>query len=181
MAIYTVEGKRPQLAAGAWVHEQACVSGEVFLGEDSNVWPMAVVRGDVMPIKIGARTSVQDGVVLHGTHVSQDYAPEGFALTIGDEVIVGHRAVLHGCTIHNEVLIGMGAIVLDGALIESQVLLAAGALVTPNKRLLSGFLYAGSPARAVRELSEKEKAFFKYSAAHYVRLAQAAQRGLRID
>lgn len=180
MAIYKINGKSPQIANDAWVAEQAYVSGEVTLGAQVSVWPMAVIRGDVMPITIGARSNIQDGAVVHATHISK-YAPQGFATTIGEDVIIGHNAVVHGCTIGNEVLIGMNATVLDGAVIESQVLLAAGALVPPNKVLSSGYLYAGNPAKAVRALSEEEKAFFKYSAANYVQLAKLAQQAEKVD
>lgn len=180
MAIYELNGKRPQIAEGVWVAEAAYVSGDVSLGAQASVWPMAVIRGDVMPIAIGARSNVQDGAVVHATHVSE-YAPKGYATTIGEDVIIGHGAVVHGCTIGDEVLIGMNATVLDGAVIESQVLLAAGALVPPNKVLQSGGLYAGNPAKRLRELSATEKTFFKYSAVHYVQLAAQARQARRID
>lgn len=176
MAIYEFNGIYPQLGRSVWIHEMAYVAGDVVLGEDVNVWPCASIRGDVARITIGARSNVQDGAVIHATHASPDWAPGGFATTIGDDVIIGHSAVVHGCQIGNEVLIGMNATVLDGAVIEDQVLLAAGALVPPGKHLSSGGLYAGNPARKIRELSEKERAFFTYSAAHYVQLARIHQQ-----
>ena len=118
----------PALAQGVFVDESAVVIGQVELGEDCSVWPVAVIRGDMQRIRIGARTSVQDGAVLHITHASK-YNPEGFALTLGEDVTVGHQAMLHGCTIGNRVLIGMKACVMDGAIIEDEVILGAGSLV----------------------------------------------------
>lgn len=164
--------KSPVVHDSAWIHKSAVVIGDVHVGEDSSIWPMAVVRGDMHTIKIGARTSIQDGAILHITHAS-DFNPAGFPLTIGDDVTVGHQACLHGCTIGNEVLIGIGATLLDGVVVEDQVLVAAGALVTPGKRLESGYVYAGSPAKKHRPLSEKERAFFKYSAKNYAALKDA--------
>jgi carbonic anhydrase/acetyltransferase-like protein (isoleucine patch superfamily) len=148
---------------------EAYVLGDVTLGEDSSVWPSAVVRGDMHSITIGQRTSVQDGAVLHITHAS-DYNPGGHPLTIGNDVTIGHQACLHGCTIGNEVLVGIGATILDGAVIEDQVIIAAGTLVPPGKRLESGFMYKGSPAQQARPLSDKEKSFFRYTAGNYVKL-----------
>jgi carbonic anhydrase/acetyltransferase-like protein (isoleucine patch superfamily) len=120
-------------------------------------------------VRVGARTSVQDGCVLHITHAGP-FNPDGWPLDIGSDVTIGHKATLHGCTVGDRVLVGMGAIVMDGAVVENDVVIAAGALVTPGKRLRSGYLYAGSPAREVRELSEKEMAHFTYSAGNYVKL-----------
>ena len=148
---------------------QAFVLGDVSLGDDVSVWPGAVIRGDMHSIVIGPRTSVQDGAVLHITHAS-DYNPGGYPLSIGHDVTIGHQACLHGCTVGNEVLIGIGATVLDGAIIEDQVIIAAGTLVPPGKRLVSGYMYKGSPAQQARPLSEKEKSFFKYTAGNYVKL-----------
>ncbi|MFK0573229.1 gamma carbonic anhydrase family protein [Endozoicomonas sp.] len=139
------------------------------MGDDSSVWPTTVIRGDMHSITIGARTSIQDGSVLHITHAS-DYNPNGYPLVIGDDVTIGHKAVLHGCTIKNRCLIGIGAIILDGAVVEEEVIVAAGCLVPPGKRLESGFVYKGNPATKTREISEKERSFFKYSADNYVKL-----------
>ncbi|MGM0634165.1 MAG: gamma carbonic anhydrase family protein [Pseudomonadota bacterium] len=145
------------------------VTGDVVLGEDSSVWPMAVVRGDIHRIRIGARTSIQDGTVIHVTHAGP-YNPDGFPTTVGDEVTVGHNVTLHGCTIEDRVLVGMGAVVLDGAVVESEVVIAAGALVPPGKRLESGHLYVGAPVKKARPLTEEERGFFSYSATSYVKL-----------
>ncbi|WP_444887638.1 gamma carbonic anhydrase family protein [Microbulbifer sp. JMSA008] len=161
--------KSPQLGHRVFVDPQSAVIGDVTLGDDCSVWPMAVVRGDMHRIQIGARTSVQDGAVLHITHAGP-FNPEGWPLTIGEDVTIGHKACLHGCSIGNRILIGIGAIVLDGAVIEDEVVLAAGALVPPGKTLESGYLYVGSPCRKARPLSDKEKAFFSYSAQNYVNL-----------
>jgi len=169
MSIRSFDGHTPVLGAGVYVDEQALVAGRVEIGDDSSIWPMSVVRGDINTIHIGARTNIQDGSVLHVTHDSE-YAPGGQALFIGDEVTVGHRVVLHACTVEDRCLIGMGAVVLDGAVIGSGAMVGAGALVTPGKELEGGYLYVGSPARRQRELTEQEKAFLGYSAGHYVAL-----------
>ncbi len=162
-------GVTPSLGQRVYVDPASMVLGDVVLGDDSSVWPMTVIRGDMHRIRIGARTSVQDGSVLHITHAS-DFNPDGFPLTIGDDVTIGHKAVLHGCTLGNRILVGMGAIVMDGAVVEDEVIIAAGALVTPGKRLESGHVYAGNPARAMRPIKESERAFFPYTAGNYVRL-----------
>lgn len=169
MSLHPFRGHTPKLGQAVFVDDQAYVLGEVTLGDDASVWPGAVVRGDMHRIQVGARTSVQDGAVLHITHAS-DYNPDGWPLTIGEDVTIGHQACLHGCTIGNEVLVGIGATVLDGAVVEDQVVIGAGTLVPPGKRLESGYLYVGSPARQKRPLTEKEKSFFKYSAANYCKL-----------
>jgi carbonic anhydrase/acetyltransferase-like protein (isoleucine patch superfamily) len=169
MPLHSFRGHTPQLGQAVFVDAQAFVLGDVALADDVSVWPGAVIRGDMHRIRIGARTSVQDGAVLHITHAS-DYNPEGWPLTIGADVTIGHQACLHGCTIGNEVLVGIGATVLDGAVVEDQVVIGAGTLVPPGKRLASGYLYVGSPARQKRPLTEKEKTFFKYSAANYCQL-----------
>lgn len=169
MTIRTYQGVTPSLGERVFVDETSVVLGDVALGDDSSVWPMAVIRGDVHRIRIGARTSVQDGSVLHVTHAS-DFNPGGFPLTIGDEVTVGHKAMLHGCSIADRVLIGMGAIVLDGVTIESEVIVAAGALVPPGKTLASGYVYGGNPAKVLRELKDAEREFFAYTAANYVKV-----------
>ena len=163
------EGKHPAVPASVYIDESALVIGDVTLGEDVSIWPLVVVRGDIHEIRIGARSNVQDGSILHVTHAS-DYHPDGFPLLIGDEVIIGHRVVLHGCTIGDNCLIGMGAIIMDGAVVESEVIIGAGTLVPPGRRLESGALYVGSPAKARRPLTDKEKNYLRYSAANYVRL-----------
>lgn len=168
-AIRPWKGITPTLGERVYVDPSSLVLGDVTLGDDSSVWPMAVVRGDMHRIRIGARVSVQDGSVLHITHAS-DFNPGGFPLTIGDDVTIGHRAILHGATLGSRILVGMGAIVMDGAVVEDEVIIAAGAVVTPGRRLEGGHVYAGNPAKALRPLKEKERAFFPYTAGNYVRL-----------
>lgn len=160
---------QPKIATSAYIDMQACVIGDVVIGEDSSVWPMVSVRGDVNTIRIGDRTNIQDGCVLHVTHAGP-LSPQGFALSIGDDVTVGHKAVLHACTVEDLCLIGMGVVVLDGAVIKSGAMVGAGSIVSPGKVLEGGYLYLGAPARKVRELSDKEKAFLDYSSGHYVAL-----------
>jgi carbonic anhydrase/acetyltransferase-like protein (isoleucine patch superfamily) len=159
----------PALGARVYVDCQAVVIGQAALADDVSIWPMSVVRADVCTIKIGARTNIQDGSVLHVNGPSPDY-PGGMPLAIGADVTVGHKALLHACTVGDSSLIGMGSTVLDGAIIEDEVLLAAGSLVTPGKQLDRGYLYAGRPAKPVRELSADELAFFRESAEHYAQL-----------
>ncbi len=159
----------PTLGNDVFIDESAVVIGDVTLADDVSVWPCAVIRGDMHTIKVGARTSVQDNAVLHITHAS-DFNPGGWPLNIGEDVTIGHGACLHGCTIGNRVLIGIGSTVLDGAVIEDNVVLAAGALVPPGKTLESGYLYVGSPCKQARPLKDTEMAFFTYSAQNYVKL-----------
>lgn len=168
-AIRSWKGIEPRLGKRVYIDPACIVLGDVVLGDDCSVWPMAVIRGDMHRIRIGAGTSVQDGCVLHITHAS-DFNPDGFALTIGEEVTIGHKAILHGCTLGNRILVGMGAIVMDGAVVEEEVIIAAGAVVPPGKRLSNGHVYAGNPARPLRALKEKERAFFAYTAGNYVKL-----------
>jgi carbonic anhydrase/acetyltransferase-like protein (isoleucine patch superfamily) len=169
MPVRRFEGHQPDIHASVYIDGQALVVGEVSIGEDSSVWPMSVVRGDVNSIEIGERTNIQDGSVLHVTHDSE-YAEGGMPLVIGSDVTVGHKVILHACQVEDGCLIGMGATVLDGALIRAGSMIGAGALVPPGKVLEGGYLYLGSPVKQVRELTEKEKRFLEYSAAHYVRL-----------
>jgi len=169
MAIRAYKGRLPELGSGAYVDVMALVVGDVVIGSNSSIWPMCVLRGDVNSIRIGQESNIQDGSVLHVTHRSE--ANElGHPLQVGDRVTVGHKVILHGCCIGNDCLVGMGSTVMDGAVIEDGVLLGAGSLVPPGKTLESGYLYLGNPARRVRPLNAREKAYFGYSAAHYVRL-----------
>lgn len=161
----------PEIHESCFVDESAVVIGEVVLAEEVSVWPLAVLRGDVNHIHIGARTNIQDGSVLHVNH-KNEARPEGAPLIIGEDVTVGHKAMLHACRIGNRVLVGMAAVVLDDAVIEDDVMIGAGSLVPPRKHLESGFLYVGAPVRQVRPLTDDEKAFLKKSAANYVALAK---------
>lgn len=165
----TYQGVSPTIAKGVYVDAAATVIGDTHIGVDSSVWPGAVIRGDMHCIRIGKRVSVQDNATLHITHRS-DYNPEGHPLLVGDDVTIGHGVCLHGCTVGNEVLVGINSTVLDGAIIEDQVVIAAHSLVPPGKTLETGYLYMGSPVKKARPLEEAERAFFKYSANNYVKL-----------
>lgn len=151
------------------IHSSSVIIGDVCLADDVSVWPTAVIRGDVESIHIDTGTNVQDGAVLHVSHAG-DYSPTGHKLRIGKGVTIGHRAVVHGCTIGHYCLIGIGAIIMDGAVLEDYVMLGAGALVSPGKVLQSGYLYVGAPAKPIRALNDSEKAFLEYSYQHYIRL-----------
>lgn len=167
--IRTFANATPLIGLRAFVDASAVVIGDVEIGEDSSVWPLTVIRGDMHRIRIGRRTSVQDGSVLHITHAGP-YNDGGFPLIVGDEVTIGHKVILHGCTLGNRILVGMGSIVMDGAVVEDEVIIGAGSLVPPGKVLNSGFLYMGSPVKQVRPLTEKERGFFAYTAGNYVKL-----------
>jgi carbonic anhydrase/acetyltransferase-like protein (isoleucine patch superfamily) len=162
----------PQIAEDVYVDPRACLIGDLVIGARSSVWPGVVIRGDVNRIRIGSETNIQDNSVLHNSH-DGEYLPGGTPLLIGNRVTVGHGVILHGCEVGELCLIGMGAIVLDRAVIEPEVILGAGSLVPGGKVLESGYLYTGSPARQSRPLTDREREFLAYSAAHYVRLAQA--------
>jgi len=169
MTIRNFEATSPVINKGAYVDPQSVVIGDVILGEDSSVWPLTSIRGDVNTIQIGDRTNIQDNSTLHATHDS-DYHPGGIKTIIGDDVTVGHQVILHACTIGNRCLIGMGSIIMDEAVIADDVIVGAGSLVTQKSQLESGCLYIGRPARRLRALSDEEKAYIHYSAQNYVRL-----------
>lgn len=169
MAIRSFKGTKPQLGKKVYVDESAAVIGDVALGDDASIWPMCSIRGDVNLIRIGARTNIQDGSVIHVTHRYSEL-PEGNATRIGNDVTVGHKVMLHGCTVEDLCLIGMGSTILDGAIIRSRVLLGAGSLVPEGKDLEGGYLWLGRPAKKARELTEAELKWFEYSARHYVKL-----------
>jgi carbonic anhydrase/acetyltransferase-like protein (isoleucine patch superfamily) len=159
----------PEIGRGAWVDPAATVIGRVTVGEDASIWPGAVVRGDVNWISIGARTSIQDGSVLHVAS-ARLAGGEGIPLVIGEECTVGHGVILHACTVGRRVLVGMGAIVMDGAVIGEESIIGAGALVTAGTPVPPRTLWTGSPARRRREIDAREIAFLAESAAHYVNL-----------
>lgn len=159
----------PIIHKTAYIDDQATIIGDVTIGEDSAFWPQSVARGDINSIFVGTRTNIQDGAILHVTHAGK-FCPSGYPLTIGDNVTIGHSAVIHACTIKDEVLIGMGSIILDGAIINSNTMIAAGALVGPGKELESGYLYVGSPVKKIRKLTSKELDFLLYSAQSYIDL-----------
>ena len=171
MAIYELDGVAPQVAASAWVAGSAEVMGDVRLGEDASVWFATVVRGDCESISIGAGSNVQDASVLH--------ADFGKPLVVGARVTVGHQVMLHGCTIGDESLIGIGAVVLNGARIGKNCLVGAGSLVTEGKEFPDGSMILGSPARVVRQLSPEQIEGLRTSARHYMENARRFKAGLR--
>jgi carbonic anhydrase/acetyltransferase-like protein (isoleucine patch superfamily) len=168
----------PRIADSAYIDPAAQVIGDVEIGEDASLWPCAVARGDVHFIRIGARSNVQDGAVLHVTH-DGPYSPGGFPLLIGADVTVGHGAILHACTIEDACLIGMHATVLDGARVSRHSMIGAGALVAPGKLVGEGELWIGNPARMVRRLSDDEIERLYYSARHYVTVKNHYRAALR--
>lgn len=159
----------PRLGTNVYVDPAAVVIGDVELGEDASLWPCTVARGDVNYIRIGARSNVQDGAVLHVTH-DGPYTPGGFPLIIGADVTIGHGAILHACTIEDACLIGMHATVLDKAIVRKHAMIGAGAVVSPGKVVGEGELWLGNPARCVRVLTDRQIEQLYYSAKHYVRL-----------
>jgi carbonic anhydrase/acetyltransferase-like protein (isoleucine patch superfamily) len=169
MSIRSYLGTEPTVGEGVYIDAAALVIGDVVLGDQVSIWPMAVLRGDVNAIRIGHRSNVQDGSVLH---VARPYPGNdtGWPLLIGEDVVIGHKVVAHGCAIGNRVLVGIGAIVLDGVVVEDDVMIGAGAVVTPGKLLESGGLYVGNPARRARELTDAEIARIPIMARGYVTL-----------
>ncbi|MEX3022755.1 gamma carbonic anhydrase family protein [Kluyvera sp. STS39-E] len=158
----------PVLGDRVMIDPTSAIIGDVRLADDVSIWPLVAARGDVNYIQIGARSNIQDGSVLHVTHRSAKN-PQGNPLIVGEDVTVGHKVMLHGCTIGNRVLVGMGSILLDGAIIEDDVMIGAGSLVPQHKRLESGFLYLGSPVKQIRPLKEAELEGLRYSANNYVK------------
>jgi gamma-carbonic anhydrase len=159
----------PKIASDAFIAQTAVVIGDVEIGPEASIWFGCVLRGDSNSIRIGARTNIQDGTVIHVNHEREGAA--GTKTTIGADVTVGHMALLHACTVEDGAFIGMKACLMDGVHVESGAMVAAGALVTPGKRIRKGELWAGSPAKLMRPLTEKEMAYFGYSAAHYCKVA----------
>ncbi|KPV97828.1 gamma carbonic anhydrase family protein [Pseudoalteromonas sp. P1-8] len=169
MTIRSYKGITPTYDNSVYIDESSVLVGDITLGKDSSVWPLVAARGDVNYIRIGERTNIQDGSVLHLTRASKSN-PDGYPLIIGDDVTVGHKVMLHGCQLGNRILVGMGAIVMDNAIVGDDVIIGGGSLVPPNKRLESGYLYVGSPVKQARPLTEQERAFLKISADNYVQL-----------
>jgi carbonic anhydrase/acetyltransferase-like protein (isoleucine patch superfamily) len=169
MTLRDYQGVSPSLGARVYIDDCALVIGRVTLGDDVSIWPFAVARGDIHHIEIGARTNIQDGCVLHVVH-DGPYRPGGLSLRVGDDVTVGHKAVLHAAAIGNRCLIGIGAVILDGAVIEDEVIVGAGSIVPPGKRLARRGLYIGSPAQRTRDLNDAAVEQLIYSAAHYVKI-----------
>ena len=171
MPLYTIDDLAPQLGPGAWAAPSADLIGDVRLGVRASVWFGAVIRADNTPIIIGDESNVQDGAIGH--------SDPGFPLTVGARVTIGHQAILHGCTIADDCLIGMGARILNGAVLEAECLVGACALITEGKRFESGSLIVGSPARVVRSLTPEEKQALRLSAAHYAEKAARCAERLR--
>lgn len=170
--VFAWENHVPRIAPSAFIAPTAIIAGDVEIGEQSSIWFHCTLRGDISPIRVGARSNVQDGSILH---ISGSTMP----CLIGDDVTIGHGAIVHAATIHNHAFIGMGAIVLDGAVIEERGMLAAGGLLAPGKRIGSGELWAGSPAKLMRVMTDSDLARYAANAAHYVRLAARFKAGLR--
>lgn len=168
-ALRPFKGILPTLGARAYVDPAATVIGDVVLGDDVSIWPGAVLRGDVHYIRVGARSNVQDGAIVHVTH-DGPYSPGGFPTLIGEGVTIGHAAVIHACTIEDYCLIGMHATVLDGAVVKKYGFVGAGSLVPPGKVVGERELWLGNPAQCVRSLTDKQIEQLHYSADHYVRL-----------
>lgn len=167
--ISSYQGVSPRIGPDVYIHDTAVVIGDVHLAQDVSVWPTVVIRGDVNSIHIDAGSNVQDGSVLHVNHRSAD-APAGAPLHVGRYVTIGHKVILHGCTIEDECLIGMGSIVMDNAVVQRQVLIGAGSLVPEGKVLERGHLYLGRPVKQIRRLTEAELRHFMYSAQNYIAL-----------
>ena len=170
--VWALDGVAPRIAATAFIAPTATVIGDVEIGEHSSVWFGCVLRGDDQPIRVGARSNIQDGTIVHITAA-------GLATRIGDNVTIGHAALIHACTIEDWAFVGMGATVLDGAVIERGGMLAAGALLSPGKRIGAGEMWKGAPARLARVMDAQERAFFGRNAAHYTALAARFRQGLR--
>ncbi len=176
--IRAYRGFSPRIAGDAFIADNATLIGDVEIGAGASIWFGCVLRGDTNRIRIGAGTNVQDNTVIHVNHEREggDRPPLGTATTIGAGVTIGHMALIHACTIEDNAFIGMKACLMDGAIVESGAMVAAGALVTPGKRIKSGELWAGSPAKLMRRLEPAEIAYFAYSAAHYRELAAEYRR-----
>lgn len=166
-SIRSYKGVLPKLSERVYIDSSSVLVGDITIESDASIWPLVAARGDVNHIRIGSRTNIQDGSVLHVTHKNREN-PDGYPLLIGNDVTIGHKVMLHGCTIHDRVLVGMGSIILDGAIIESEVMIGAGSLVPPGKTLVSGYLYVGSPVKQARKLTEAERQFLLQSASNYV-------------
>lgn len=170
--IFPYKDIHPKIHESAFIAPNAAVVGDVEIGEDANIWYNVSMRGDVNDIKIGARTNIQDNAVVHCTYEFQ-------GCYIGSDVTVGHSAILHACTVQDFGFVGMQACVMDGAVVESNAMVAAGALVTPGKVVPSGQLWAGSPAKYMRDVTQDELDYIKWSAPHYVKLAQEHKKNIQ--
>lgn len=168
-AIRSYKNIKPSIGNNTYIDQTSVLIGDITIGEDSSVWPLVAGRGDVNYIRIGNRTNIQDGSILHVTRKTEHNAA-GYPLIIGDDVTIGHQCMLHGCQLGDRILVGMGAIIMDGVIVDDDVFIGAGTLVPPNKHLKSGYLYMGNPMQQARLLKESELAFLKLSALNYVEL-----------
>lgn len=171
------EGRTPRLDRSAFAAAGACLIGDIEIGPEASIWYNCVLRGDVNRIRIGARTNIQDGSVIH-VDSPHPGAPDGQPTLIGDDVLIGHLAMVHGCVLEDRSFVGLGAIVMDGCRIEGDAMLAAGALLTPGKTVPSGQLWAGRPAKYVRDLTAGDLAGMRAGVAHYVELARRHRAAL---
>ena len=171
-------GKSPRIDASAFVAPGAQLIGDIEIGPEASIWYNCVLRGDVNRIRIGARTNIQDGSVLHVDSPRPD-RPGGHPTIIGEEVLIGHMAMVHGCILHDRAFVALGAIVMDGCEIESGAMLAAGAMLTPGKRIPAGQLWAGRPAKYVRDLNSADLEGHRMGVAHYVALARLHAEALK--
>lgn len=169
MNIRPFQKTKPKISNSAFVDPTAVIIGDVELGEDASVWPMTVIRGDVHSIRIGDKTNIQDGSILHVSHRSEK-DPDGGPLIIGQGVTIGHGAILHACIIDNFCLVGMGSTILDKAHMEHHSMLGAGSVLPPGKIIRTGELWVGNPAKKVKDLSQSQRDSLEYSAHHYVKL-----------
>lgn len=177
VTIAAIHGKAPRIHPSAFIAPGCRIIGDVEIGPDASIWYNCVLRGDVNRIVIGARSNIQDGTVIH-CDSPDPRNPEGFPTLIGDDVLVGHMAMIHGCVVHDRGFVGLGATVMNGCVIESDGMLAAGALLTPGKRIGSGQLWGGRPAAYMRDLTEAAMADMQVGVAHYVRNGQAHKAAL---
>jgi len=167
--ITSFKGISPTFGQHNYIDSNTVICGDIIFGDDCSVWPFVAIRGDVNFIRIGSRSNIQDGSVLHVTRKSENN-PDGNPLIIGEDVTIGHKVMLHGCTLGSRILVGMGAIIMDGAVVQDDVFIGAGTLVPPNKVLESGYLYVGNPMKQARLLKQEERAFLTQSAINYVTL-----------
>lgn len=172
MSLISFENLAPRIDPAAFVAPGARLIGDVEVGPEASIWYNTVLRGDMNRIRIGARTNIQDGTVIHVEPPRQGGPSEGYPALIGEEVLIGHMAMVHGCILHDRAFVGLGSIVMDGCEIEGDAMLAAGAMLTPGKRIPSGQLWAGRPARYVRDLRSEDLEGMRVGVAHYVALAR---------
>lgn len=175
-SIIALDGKVPRIDPSAFVAPGCRIIGDVEIGDESSIWYNCVLRGDVNRIRIGARTNIQDGTVIHVD--SPRGGDDGLPTIIGDDVLIGHMVMLHGSMLHDRAFVGLGSIVMDGCVIESEGMLAAGAMLTPGKTIGAGELWIGRPAKKLRDMSAQEIAGNRAGAAHYVQLAKAHKAAL---